>query len=87
MEKVLSGKRENICKLKKKKAKYCAHCPSMHIHVVDLDETKRTYSVVGSDVLGSIENKTADDTGMDVADINMKNALDLALGKREYLNK
>ena len=60
----------------------------MHIHVVDLDGKRRTYSVVGSDMLGSIENKTSDDTGMDVVDINIKDAKDLALGNMEKnLNK
>ena len=82
-KKCLPGTAKNICKLKKQSTKYYAHCPSMRIHVVDLDGNRRTYNVIGSDLLSSIENKTSIDTGLDVLDINIKNAKDLALGNME----
>ena len=53
----------------------------MQIHVVDLDSNKYTYDVTPDDLLGVIRQKAATDAGMDVDDVNLKDANDVVLDK------
>ena len=51
----------------------------MQVHVVDLDGNKYTYDVEPSDMLGVIRQNAATDAGMDVQDVNLKDANDVVL--------
>ena len=74
-----------------KRGKFYDHCAitdaptaaptPMIIHVVDLDGNKFTYEVTGTDVIKTIEEKAATDAGMDVDDVNLKEADDTILDK------